>query len=96
MFAEETQEHETLTNLMQNDMKKLAAGQIIIKAEVAALLGLVQALAKQAGTNQIEGLPLLEYFVAQRRLQIQNEISATDGCKELEEILMVAADQKLL
>ncbi len=80
---------------MQNELNKLHAGQLVIKAEVSALLGLVQELAKQCGVDRLSGLTTLEYFVAQRKLQLQDELSAIDGCKELEDVLKSAIAHEL-
>jgi len=80
----------------EKDMLNLAAGQIILKAEIAALLGLVQALAEKSGTPQIDGRPLLDYYVQERLQQLRSEAeSVVSRSPELAKLLTVAANQRL-
>ena len=78
------------------DTVKDAACDIILKAEVAALLGMIQELAEMLKVETLDGLPLMEWFVRQRKIQLQEEVRmVADHSPALAAMIQKAADQTM-
>ena len=78
------------------DQIKDAACDIILKAEVAALLGLIQELAEKLNVETLDGLSPLDYFVRQRKTQLLEEVRmVADHSPALAAVIQTAADQTL-
>ncbi len=76
------------------DNIKDAACDIILKAEVAALLELIQALAETLNVKTLNGLSPLDYFVRQRKAQLLEEVRmVADYSPALAAVIQNAADQ---
>ena len=83
-------------NMNTTNEEKDAASSIILKAELAALLALVQELAETLNVETIDGLTPLDYFVRQRKVQLLAEVEELqERAPGIAHHVQIAADQTI-